>query len=83
MFQKIARVSFCEKEFIKKEVAENSFFLSDNEYTCLCIVEGSFIKTYNLVLEKRLLTSMLTPGAGQAYFDDMILEFKKGILLNQ
>lgn len=79
MFQKIVRINFCEKELIEKGLAENNLLLLDHEYAGFHIVEGSFAKTYELVLEKNILISMLTPGVGQSHFDNLILKFKEVI----
>ena len=79
IFDKIGSINFCEKEWIKEKLSENSCLLSDDRLAALKVTEASHIKTYELVLEKDILLSMLTPGEGQSHFDNFILELKNAI----
>lgn len=82
IFDKIGSINFCEKEWIEDKLSENSYLLSDDRLAALYINEASYIKTYELVLEKDILFSTITPGAGQSYFDNLILELKNVIQNN-
>ena len=82
IFEKIGSINFCEKELNEDKLSENSCLLSDDRLAALHITEASYIKTYELVLEKDILLSMLTPGVGQSHFDNLILELKNAIQNN-
>jgi hypothetical protein len=79
ILEKINNISFIEKEWIKGNLPENSYLLSDDKLAVLHIIKDSNIKTYELILEKDILLSMLTPGLGQSYFDNLMLEIKAAI----
>lgn len=82
ILEKIESVNFCEKKLIKEKLSENSCLLSDDRLAILQTTEVSNKKSYELLLEKDILLSMLMPGAGQSYFDNLILEFRKYISKN-
>jgi hypothetical protein len=82
LMEKIVSINFCDKDYIKEELTGNGLLLFDENYAALHFVESSNKKTYNLVLEKDILLSMLTPGAGQSFFDNLILDIKNAIQNN-
>ncbi|HYE09414.1 MAG TPA: hypothetical protein VEF53_04485 [Patescibacteria group bacterium] len=82
IFGKIDSIRFYEKQWIEDNLSENSYILPDVRLAALHIAEGSCEETYELVLEKDILLSMLTPGAGQSHFDNLILEFRNAIQNN-
>lgn len=82
IFEEISSINFCEKEWIEEKLLENGFLQFDDKLAALHFTEASNKKTYNLVLEKDIILSMLTPGAGQSYFDNLILEIKNTIQNN-
>jgi hypothetical protein len=81
-FQKISSISFNEKKWIEEKLLENGFLQLDDKLAAIQFAEVLNKKTYSLVLEKDILLSMLTPGAGQSYFDNLILEIKNSIQNN-
>lgn len=82
VFEKIISLRFCVKEWIEDNPSDNSYKLSDARLASLRITEDSSTETYELVFEKGILLSMLTPGAGQSYFDNLILELRNAIQNN-
>jgi len=83
IFEKIGSITFGEKkELIEDKLSGNCCLLSDDRLAALYITEDSSIKTYELVLEKDILLSMLTSGAGQSHFDNLILELTNPIQNN-
>jgi|GEM_PF-3099041 hypothetical protein len=82
IFEKIDSITFCEKEWIKDQLSENSCSLSNERAVALQISEASYKKKYKLLFEKDILFSMLTPGEGQSYFDNLIIKLKNTIQEN-
>ena len=84
IFEKIGSIRFFskKKEWTEEKSSENCCLLSDDRLAALYITEDSSIKTYELVLEKDILLSMLTSGAGQSHFDNLILELTNTIQNN-
>lgn len=74
IYEKVEGLNFCEKEWIQNQLPESISLLSDDRLAFLHISKVSYKITYELFLEKDILLSMLMPGAGQSYFDDMILK---------
>jgi hypothetical protein len=81
-FTKISSINFCEKEWIEEKLVENGLFQFNKKLATIRFAETLNKKTYSLVLEKDILLSMLIPGAGQSYFDNLILEVKDRLLLD-
>lgn len=82
ILEKINSINFYEKEWLEDKFSEGSCLLSDDRLVVLNITESLYKKTYELALEKDILLSMLTPGAGQSHFDNLILELKSTIQNN-
>lgn len=82
IFEKIGVINFCEKELLEDKLSENSCLLSNNRIAVFNITVTSHSKKYDLLLEKDILLSMLSPGPGQSYFDNLILELKNAIQNN-
>jgi hypothetical protein len=82
IFKVISSLNFCEKEWFKEILSENTIVLSNDQLAVIHIIETSCIKMYELVLVKDILLSLLKPGAGQLHFDDLILELKNIIQNN-
>ena len=82
IFEKIGSINFGDKEWLEDKLSGNCCLLSYDRLAALFITEDLYIKTYELVIEKDILLSMLTPGAGQSHFDNLILELKDAIQNN-
>ena len=82
VFEKISNISFCEKEWFEDSLSDTYCLLSDDRGAALRITKSSDMKSYELMLEKDILLSMLSPGAGQSHFDNLILELKNIIQNN-
>jgi hypothetical protein len=78
IFQKIECLSFCKKEDIPSR-ATNVYVLSNERCAIINTAKTTDAKVYRLILDKEVLFSMLKPGEGQAYFDNLILEMKEAI----
>lgn len=76
IFEKISNISFYEREWIKEKLSENSYVVSGDRLAAVQIIEASCVRTYELVLEKDILLFMLSDGAGQSHFDNLVSEFK-------
>ncbi|WMT42285.1 hypothetical protein RE628_07750 [Paenibacillus sp. D2_2] len=82
LIDKIVRINLSDKERFREEITGGEFLLFDVNYAALYFVESSNIKKYSLVLDKNILLSMLKPGAGQSFFDNLILDIKNAIRNN-
>lgn len=74
--RKISNITFCERECIAKKALERNCIQFEDKFTILCITGTSNTKTYELVMDKEILFSMLLPGVGQSHFDNLILTLK-------
>lgn len=79
VFEEINSINFCEKEWFEDKLSENDFILSNDRLAIVKIIGVTQVKKYELVLEKDILLSMLTSGAGQSDFDNLIVKFEYSI----
>lgn len=70
IYEKIANINFCESNLIECKVSGLNYFLSFDRTAVLEITNNS----YELIFEKNILFSMLTPGSGQSRYDNLVLE---------
>lgn len=76
IFEKIRTISFCERERIKGKLLTRRWLLVCNRLAGLSVARDSFISTYEIVIEKDVLFSILIPGSGQSCFDELIIKLK-------
>src|SRR5690606_20338728 len=76
VLKKINNIDFCEKVWIEENLLECRLFQLGDKVAKVYSLEVLKTKTYSLIIDKEILLSMLIPGGGQSYFDNLILEIK-------